>query len=108
MDENSLRSTAFAIEKSDDGWYIALPDKSLLGPYLSGDVVLEVAVTHALLARSEGLEAEIYVRDARGLRHTCIVLDYMNDPHRCLKCEASWSTAALPSQCPLRASIAAR
>lgn len=106
MDENSLRTTAFSIEKHDDGWYVALPDKSLLGPYRSGEVVLEVAVTHALLARGEGLDAQIFVRDDRGGHHNCIILDYMNDPHRCQKCESSWSVEGLPLKCCLRAAIA--
>jgi hypothetical protein len=105
MDDNSLRTTAFAIEKLDDGWFIALPDKSLLGPYHSGELVLEVAVAHALLARNEGLEAQIYVRDEKGVSHTCIILDYMNDPHRCQKCESAWSTSGLPAKCMLRAAI---
>jgi len=105
MDENSLRSTSFAIEKSDDGWYVALPDKSLLGPYHSGDMVLEVAVTHALLARNEGLDAHIFVRDDRGGSHICVILDHMNDPHRCAKCEGSWSTSGPPLQCRLRAAL---
>jgi hypothetical protein len=107
MDENSLRTTAFTIEKLDDGWFVALPDKSLLGPYLNGDMVLEVAATHALLARSEGLDARIFVRDEQGGSHSCIILDHMNDPHRCQKCESTWSTSALPSRCPLRAAIGA-
>jgi hypothetical protein len=105
MDENSLRTTAFTIEKLEDGWFVALPDKSLLGPYLNGDVVLEVAVTHALLARSEGLDAQIFVRDEQGGSHSCFILDYMNDPHRCLKCESSWTGPGLPLRCSLRAAI---
>lgn len=107
MDENSLRTTAFTIEKLDDGWFVALPDKSLLGPYLNGDMVLEVAVTHALLARNEGLDARIFVRDEQGRSHSCIILDYMNDPHRCQKCESTWSTSGLPAHCHLRAAIGA-
>lgn len=105
MDDNSLRTTAFTIEKLDDGWYVTLPDKTLLGPYQTGDLVLEVAVTHALLARNEGLDAHIFVRDDRGGSHSCIVLDFMNDPHRCGQCESSWSTAGLPAKCHLRAAI---
>jgi len=105
MDDNSLRSTSFAIEKLDDGWFITLPDKSLLGPYRNGDVVLEVAVTHALLARNAGLDAQIYVRDENGRSHSCFVLDHLNDPHRCARCESSWSTSGLPVKCLLRAAI---
>jgi hypothetical protein len=105
MDENSLRTTAFTIEKLNDGWYVALPDKSLLGPYLAGDVVLEVAVTHALLARQEGLDAQIFVHDEKGASHNCIILDYMNDPHRCVKCESTWTSDGLPLKCMLRAAI---
>jgi hypothetical protein len=107
MDENSLRTTAFAIEKHADGWFVALPDKSLLGPYRNGDLVLEVAVTHALLARNEGLDAQIFVRDDQGGSHSCVILDYMNDPHRCRKCESTWSSSTLPLKCRLRAAIGA-
>ena len=105
MDDNSLRTTAFTIEKQNDGWFVVLPDRSMLGPYHNGDVVLEVAVTHACLARNEGLDAHIFVRDERGGSHSCIVLDYMNDPHRCQKCESTWTTGGLPVKCHLRAAI---
>ena len=105
MDDNSLRTTAFTIEKQNDGWFVVLPDKSMLGPYHNGDVVLEVAVTHALLARGEGLDAHIFVRDERGGNHTCVVLDHMNDPHRCQKCESTWTTGGLPVKCHLRAAL---
>jgi hypothetical protein len=105
MDDNSLRTTAFTIEKQNEGWFVILPDRSMLGPYLNGDVVLEVAVTHALLARGEGLDAHIFVRDERGGSHKCIVLDYMNDPHRCQKCESTWTAGGLPVKCHLRTAI---
>ena len=104
-DENSLRTTAFAIHKSGEGWFIALPDKTLLGPYLSAELVLEVAATHAMLARREGLDAQVYVRDEQGGSHLCLVLDHLNDPHRCARCEGSWQTAERPAKCPLRAAF---
>jgi len=107
MQEDELfRAVAFTIQNSDDGWFIALPDKTLLGPYRDGKMALEVAVTHALLARNEGLEAHIYVEDDRGNHHSCQILDHMNDPHRCARCEGSWSSSELPVKCRLRAAIA--
>jgi hypothetical protein len=104
-EEESLRAVAFNVRKIDDGWMITLPDKTLLGPYQNGEVALEVAVTHALLARNEGIDAHIYVEDDRGGHHSCMIVDHMNDPHRCAKCEASWSSAELPVTCRLRAAI---
>jgi hypothetical protein len=107
MQENeAFQAIAFTIQKADDGWFIALPDKTLLGPYLNGELALEVAVTHALLARDQGLDAQIYVQDDRGGHHSCRILDHMNEPHRCAKCESSWSSSDLPVKCLLRAAIA--
>jgi hypothetical protein len=107
MRENeSFQAIAFIIHKANDGWFIALPDKTLLGPYLNGELALEVAVTHALLARSEGLAAQIFVEDDRGGHHSCMILDFMNEPHRCATCEGSWSSSELPVKCILRAAIA--
>ena len=107
-EDESYRAIAFTIHKSDDGWFIALPDKTLLGPYLEGELALDMAVAHALFARAQGLEAHVYVCDDYGGHHSCMVLDHMNDPHRCAKCESSWSTSALPVKCQLRAAIASR
>jgi hypothetical protein len=106
QEDESIRAVAFIIEKRDDGWFVALPDKTLLGPYRNGELALEVAVAHALLARNRGVEAQIYVQDDHGGHHSCMILDHMNDPHRCAKCEASWSSSELPVKCPLRAAIA--
>jgi hypothetical protein len=107
-EDESYRAVAFTIQKSADGWFIALPDKTLLGPYLTGEIALDVAVAHALLARNEGLEAQVYVSDEDGGHHSCMILDHMNDPHRCAKCESSWSKPGLPVKCQLRAAIASR
>ena len=104
-EERSLQAIAFNIQKADDGWLIALPDKTLLGPYRNGEVALEVAVSHALLARNHGLDAHVYVEDDRGGHHSCLILDHMNDPYRCTKSEASWSSTELPLTCRLRAAI---
>ena len=49
---------------------------------------------------------DIYVEDDRGSHHSCQILDHMNDPHRCAKCEGSWSSSELPVKCRLRAAIA--
>jgi hypothetical protein len=106
MHEDELvRGTAFIIRGEKDGWFVALPDKTLLGPFKSGDLALEAAVTQALLARQQGFVAQIYVEDNRGGRHGCMILEHMNDPHRCARCQASWSSSGPPVQCLLRSAI---
>lgn len=105
-EDDAIRAVAFSIRKVDDGWFVALPDKTLLGPYRNGELALEVSVTHALLARNQGLAAEVFVEDDRGGHHSCMILEHMNDPHRCARCESSWSSSELPVKCLLRAALA--
>ncbi len=70
MSQADLR-VAYAIQKVNDGWFMETPDKSHLGPYLP-DVVLQAAVTHALLARRRGVDAHIFMRDKYGGRRSCV------------------------------------
>jgi hypothetical protein len=104
MRSNDLRQVVFTIRKINDGWHIALPDDTQIGPYLP-NIALEVAMAHALLARKRDLDAQVFVRDECGGTHRCMVIDWMNDPNRCQKCESSWRTSALPVKCPLRAAF---
>jgi hypothetical protein len=105
MGDDDLHQTiAFTIRKIKDGWFVALPDETQVGPYRGGDVALEVAMTHALLARKRGLNARIFVRDEYGGTHACTIIDGMS-AKPCRQCEGSWSTSALPAKCLLRAAI---
>jgi hypothetical protein len=104
-EEEIFQAVAFSLHEADDGWFVALPDKTLLGPYRNGELALEVAVAHALIARNQGVDAQIYVDDNQGGHHSCMILEHMNEPHRCAKCEASWSSSDMPSKCVLRAAL---
>lgn len=106
--EDLHQTIAFTIREINDGWVVALPDETQVGPYRNGDVALEVAATHSLLARKRGLDAQIFVRDEHGGTHSCMIIDWMNDLDRCQKCESLWQTSALQVKCPLRAANSAR
>jgi hypothetical protein len=107
MADDVNKAVSFIIRKISEGWHIDLPDGADLGPYRNGELALEVAVTHVLLARKEGVDARMFVRDERGGIHTCAIVDGMSDPQRCQKCESSWQKSALPVKCPLREAIGA-
>lgn len=101
-------SVSIAVQKKNDGWIVILPDASTIGPYRNGDIVLEVAVTHALLARKRGMEAQIVTVDDAGAIRRCMILDRMKDPKRCQNCESSWSTPTHRVKCPLAMAIGAQ
>ena len=104
-DHDLQQPIAFTIHKTKDGWVVALPDKTQIGPYHAGEVALEVAMTHALLARKRGLNARLFVTDERGKAHSCTIIDGMDAAILCEDCESSWRTSGLPARCLLRAAI---
>jgi hypothetical protein len=106
--DNSQHSIVFTIRKTDHGWFVVLPTNIQLGPYRNAEIALEVAMTHVLLARKRGLDADIFVRDEQGGIHRCMIIDWTNDPDRCQKCESLWRTSGLPVKCPLREAIRRR
>ncbi|MBI4273985.1 MAG: hypothetical protein HY659_04730 [Rhizobiales bacterium] len=98
-------SIAFTVVKENDGWFIALPDESQVGPYYNAAIALEVAVTHALLARNQGLDAQVLVRDDYGGTHKCMMIDWCGGPGRCVVCESLWPMSPHTLRCPVRAAI---
>ena len=104
MRDEDLRQVVFTIRKINNGWHVALPDETQIGPYRA-DIAVEVAVAEVLLARRRGLNARLFVRDKFGGTHSCMLVDWLNDPDRCKKCEGSWRTSAVPVICPLQATI---
>lgn len=74
MRSDNLQKVVFTICRINHGWHVVLPDDTQIGPYLP-NIALEVAMTHALLARKRGLEAQVFVRDQRGGTRRCAVID---------------------------------
>jgi len=101
---SQARQAIFAIRRVDKWWFVGTPDESRLGPFLP-TVALQVALTHALLARKRGVDARIFVCDDYGETHHCPTIEEMNDPDRCQRCECSWQPSALPVRCALHAAI---
>lgn len=100
-----LQKATFTIRKLNDGWRIELPDWTQLGPYLAR-IALQVATTHVLLARKQGLETRVEVRDEHGGGHDCQIVDRLADKHWCPSCQASWPNASgLGARCQLYAAI---
>lgn len=99
------RAIDFTVIKTIGEWFVVLPDKTQLGPYWSAAIALEVAVTHALLARRQGLDAQVLVRDDYGGIHKCMVLDGCGGPGRCVVCESSWPMSPRTLRCPICSDI---
>jgi hypothetical protein len=100
-----LQKASFTVRKLKDGWRVELPDGTQLGPYLAR-IALQVATTHVLLARKQGLATRIEVRDEHGRGHDCQIVDRVADKQWCPSCEASWpNTSGLPVRCQLYADI---
>lgn len=99
------RDMAFTILKKSDGWIIALPDSTQIGPYHNAAIALEVAVIEVLCARKQAFDAHILVQDDYGSIHRCMVIDRPDSPDRCLECESFWPMAPHPQRCPVRAAI---
>lgn len=101
MQNNLKKATDFTIRKMNYGWFVSLQGGDQLGPYRDTDIALKVAVTHVLLARKQGFNANVIVRDEHGRAHNCTVIDQMNDPDHCHKCESSWPATGLAVRCPV-------
>lgn len=102
---SQTHQAVFVIRKINTWWFVETPDESRVGPFLP-KVVLEAAVTRAVLARRRGLDARIFVRDEYGGTHNCPIIEEMNNPTRCQKCESAWqASSALPVRCALRAAL---
>lgn len=104
-DDDLQQTIAFTIRKTKDGWLVALPDKTQIGPYHAGEIALEVAMTHALLARKRDLIARLFVTDEYGNAHNCTIIEGMDAVILCEECESAWRTSGLPAGCLLRAAI---
>ena len=107
MREEDPCQAVFTIQEKKEGWYVAWPDQTRIGPYLK-NIALQVAVTEVLLARRRGLNARLEVRDEFGGTHSCMMVDEANNSERCERCEASRPSAILSVKCPLFAAIRGR
>ena len=102
MDSDNLRTvTEIAILKRDGGWFVALPDKTELGPYHGATFALQIVAVQLLLARRRNQDARFIVQDESGVRHPCALLNQQDT-----SCNARESHSADCSSCPLRAEIA--
>lgn len=99
------RDKHFTVVKTHDGWLVASPDKTLVGPYHNAAIALQVAVCEVLLARKQGFGSQILVQDERGGSHPCMLIDRPDDPDRCSDCEKFWPAAPRQLRCPVRAAI---
>jgi hypothetical protein len=103
-----LQQAVFVVGKSKDGWRVELPDGTQLGPYLA-TIALQVATTHVLLARKQGMATRVAVRDAYGRGHDCRIVERLADKQPCPHCEASApAAAALAAGCQFYADINGR